>query len=78
MYVFEVLSLPNFKRKSPVDDGGIFKHKCRRRKGRPRSRWTDELEADLLFMNVRPWKVVAADRNKWKSVLGEAKVHIGL
>ena len=51
---------------------------CRRRKGRPRSRWTDELEADLLSMNVRPWKVVAADRNKWKSVVGEAKVHIGL
>lgn len=47
----------------------------RRRPGRPRNRWADEVEADLKVMNVHSWRSAARDRCRWKSVVGEAKAH---
>ena len=50
----------------------------KRRKGRPRSRWLDEVEKDLKCLNKSRWKIHAADRNKWRNIVKQAKAHPGL
>jgi hypothetical protein len=42
--------------------------------GRPRKRWSDKVEQDLKQMGVRGWKRWAQNRDKWRSILKEAKV----
>jgi hypothetical protein len=49
-----------------------------KRKGRPRKRWIDDVEQDLRTMGVRGWRTGAADRQEWRRVIREAKVHPGL
>jgi hypothetical protein len=41
----------------------------KRRKGRPRMRWLDDVESDLKKMG---------DREQWRLVVEEAKAHPGL
>lgn len=45
----------------------------KRRVGRPRKRWTDEVEADLHQLRVRGWKRLAKDRAAWTVVVDKAK-----
>ena len=40
-----------------------------RRRGRPRKGWKEEEERDLQVLEVRIWKVLVADRKKWKDIL---------
>ena len=49
-----------------------------RRRGRPRKRWKEEVERDLQVLGVRRWRELVADRNKWKDIVRQAKVHSGL
>jgi hypothetical protein len=42
--------------------------------GRPRKCWSDKVEQDLKQMGVRGWKRRAQNRDKWRSILKEAKV----
>jgi len=49
-----------------------------RRKGRPRSRWMDDVIADLGVMKIRQWTEKAEDREQWRLVVKEAKAHPGL
>jgi hypothetical protein len=49
-----------------------------RRKGRPRSRWMDDVVAYLRAMKVRQWTEKAEDREQWRLVVKEAKTHPGL
>ena len=46
-----------------------------RRRGRPRKRWVDDLQSDLRSLEIRNWKDKARNRNEWKAVVREAKVH---
>jgi hypothetical protein len=50
----------------------------KRRKGRPRMRWLDNVENDLKKMEVKGWKEKMRDRGQWRLVVEEAKAHPGL
>jgi hypothetical protein len=49
-----------------------------RKRRRPRKRCVDEVEEDLKIMEIRNWHVVARDRQEWRRIVLEAKVHNGL
>jgi hypothetical protein len=48
------------------------------REGPPRKRWIDDVEQDLRKMEVRGWRMRARDRQEWRTITREAKVHPGL
>jgi hypothetical protein len=50
----------------------------RRRKGRPRMRWLDDVESDLKIMKVKGWKEKMRDREELRLVVEEAEAHQGL
>jgi hypothetical protein len=50
----------------------------KRRKGRPRMRWLDDVESDLKKMEVKEWKEKLRDTEQWRLVVEEAKAHPGL
>jgi hypothetical protein len=45
----------------------------RRKVGRPRLRWLDDVENDLRVMKIKRWRKKAQNR-EWASVIKEAKV----
>jgi hypothetical protein len=49
----------------------------KRRKGRPRMRWLDDVESDLKKM-VKGWKEKMRNREQWRLVVEESKAHPGL
>jgi len=49
-----------------------------RRRGRPRKIWEGEVERDLQVWGLRRWRVLVADRKKWKDIVRQAKAHSGL
>jgi hypothetical protein len=49
-----------------------------RRVGKPRLRWVESVEEDLNTMGVRNWRRTSQDRDQWRTILEEAKVHRGL
>lgn len=50
----------------------------RRRQGRPRNRWKDEVENDLRLMQMRGWRTLTADRSSWRNIVQQAKAHTEL
>jgi hypothetical protein len=67
-----------------MEDNGVPKRMLKgrlyskRRKGRPRMRWLDDVESDLKKMEVKEWKEKMRDREQWRLVVEEAKAHPGL
>ena len=49
----------------------------RRRRGRPRRRWMDDVQEDIASLGVRNWKTMASDSVQWRTVVREAKIHFG-
>jgi hypothetical protein len=49
-----------------------------RKRGRPRKRWIDEVEEVLKIIGIRNWNAVAKDRQEWRKIVLETKVHNGL
>jgi len=49
-----------------------------RRRGKPRKRWKEDVERDLQVLGVRRWRVLVADRKKWKDIVRQDKAHSGL
>jgi hypothetical protein len=49
-----------------------------RRRGRPRKGWKEEAEGDLQVLGVRRWRKLVINREKWKDIFRQAKVHSGL
>jgi hypothetical protein len=41
--------------------------------GRPKLRWEDDVSEDTKSMNLRNWRNVAQERERWKKVIEQAK-----
>jgi hypothetical protein len=50
----------------------------RRRRGRPRKRWLQDLEEDLRVMQVGRWWEKVHSKEQWRRTVREAKAHPGL
>ena len=58
----------------------VYAHDPRgkRPKGKPRLRWSDDVQSDLQLMGVQAWKKKARDRSQWKDVVRQAGALHGL
>jgi len=50
----------------------------KRRRGRPRKRWKEEVGRDFQVLGVRRWRELVADRKKWEDIIRQTKAHSGL
>jgi len=66
------------RRGSDGKKGDGRKTVCRKRKGRPRLRWMDDVVADRRGMKIKQWVEKMEDREKWRLIVEEAKAHPGL
>jgi hypothetical protein len=48
----------------------------RRRRGRPRLRWINDVEEDLRKLGVKRWRTKALEREEWASILMEARAKL--
>jgi hypothetical protein len=56
----------------------LHKPEGTRHVGKPVLRWFESVEEDVKNMDVMNWKCKLQDREHWRTVLEEAKVHPGL
>jgi hypothetical protein len=41
--------------------------------GRPKTRWEEDVKADIRKVKVPNWKTIVQDRTKWKGVVEKTK-----
>jgi hypothetical protein len=46
----------------------------RRKRGKPRTRWIDNVEDDLRKMGIKRWRLRTADRREWRGICEAARV----
>jgi hypothetical protein len=45
---------------------------------RPKTRWMDDVKADLRAMKITNWRTRIEDKLAWKKIVEQAKTHPGL
>jgi hypothetical protein len=50
------------------------KHGRRRRRGKPCTRWIDNVEDDLRNTGIKRWRLRTADRRQWRGICEAARV----
>jgi hypothetical protein len=50
----------------------------RRISGRPRKRWSEDVEEDIQRTAIRGWRKLCKERAEWKRITEKAKIHSGL
>jgi hypothetical protein len=50
----------------------------RRSRGRPKTRWKDDVEADVRAMKITNCRTRIEDKLAWKKIVEQAKTHPGL
>jgi len=50
----------------------------RRKRGRPRKRWIEDIEEDIQTMGIRRWRKLYKERAEWKKITEKAKIQSGL
>jgi hypothetical protein len=49
-----------------------------RSRGRPKTRWKDDVEAVLRAMKITKWKTSVEVKLAWKKIVQQVKTHSGL
>jgi hypothetical protein len=76
--------IPSLGHKERMQDTAIPKNMLygklyvRRRRGRPRIRWRDDVSMDLRKMGVSRCRDRARNQEAWRHIVEEAKAHPGL
>jgi hypothetical protein len=47
----------------------------KRPRGRPRTRWEDQIHEDIKRIGIEDWRGHIQDRKTWAKTIGEAKEH---
>jgi len=50
-----------------------WKSMSKRPFGRPKTRWEDDILEDIKSINLRKWKKLAKNRDRWKKVVEQAR-----
>jgi hypothetical protein len=50
----------------------------RRKRGRPKKKWIEDIEKDIQIMGIRGWRKLCKERAEWKKITEKAKTHSGL
>jgi hypothetical protein len=50
------------------------KLEAKRKVGRPKLTWLDDIQADIKMVGIKGWRRKAQDRTEWIDVIREAKV----
>jgi hypothetical protein len=70
--------LYRMQEQSPCRKLTLHKPEGTGRVGAPAIRWLDSIEEDLKIIGVRNWRRRTQDRDQWRAIVEEAKVHCGL
>jgi hypothetical protein len=62
----------------PLQEVTLHKPEGTRRVGIPAIRWLDSVEEYFQTMGLRNWRRKPQDRDQWRVIVKEAKVHRGL
>ena len=49
----------------------------RRKRGRPRKRWIEDIEEDIEIMGIRGWRKLCKEMAEWKKITEKAKTDSG-